>query len=86
VLSSRGQQACGFSGSGNHSTKSSNVLENAWFFYLAEIALRRIANRAFKSNYRLLHGCPNGKLKVDELDGKELQDAIDAFDQQIHEW
>jgi hypothetical protein len=66
-----------------------SIIERGWFFYLAEIALRHIVNRAIRANYHILHGHGNRASDVPtvaNIDIQELQRSVDVFDQQLHQW
>ncbi len=68
------------------STTSSDThhMQTGWFFYLAEIALRRIVNRVLLHRYRR-----HGKLhpsRYPDMDIENLQETVSDFDMQLRSW
>lgn len=84
---SRGDQAQDHNGASSPSDH--RCIELGWFFYLAEIALRHIANRAVQTNYQILHKCllgPTGRPDLKGINVQEMLEVTHAFDQQLQEW
>jgi hypothetical protein len=60
--------------------------ETGWFFYLAEIALRHITNRAVQMNHDLLL---KHTQSLPQLTGAQLQDLrhnVTSLDEQLQKW
>jgi hypothetical protein len=64
-----------------------DCIEDGWFFYLSEVALRRIVNRALFSRHHLATSHSAQGLNImQEVRDQELQKTVDEFDLQIQEW
>ena len=65
----------------------SDCIEDGWFFYLSEVALRRIVNRALLSRHHLAATYSAQGLNImQEVRDEELQKTVNEFDLQIQEW